>query len=308
MISRRELFGVGSALVSSTLIAKSEISLESKRVVRLAHFTDIHVQPEKNAPEGMKSALLHCQSLKDKPDLLVTGGDLIMDSFAANRERTKKQWDLFTKILGDYCELPVEHCIGNHDVWGWAKTVSGVQNNEDGYGKKWVMDVLGLDKPYRWFDRENWRFFVLDSTFQKGESYEGRIDEAQWHWFLSELQATPSDLYVCVITHIPILAACAYLDGNNEKTGDWVVPGAWMHLDARRFKDLFRKHKNVRVCLSGHIHLVDKVEYLGVTYICGGAVCGGWWNGNYQETSPGYGIVDLYDDGNFKYEYVAWMP
>lgn len=293
-------------MASSTFIATTEISPKSKRVVRFAHFTDIHVQPEKGASEGLKGALRHCHNLVDRPDLIITGGDLIMDSFGASRDRTKSQWDLFTKIFDEYCDLSVEHCIGNHDVWGWAQTASGARSDEDGYGKKWVMDVLGIEKPYRWFDRKNWRFFVLDSTFQIGESYEGRIDEDQWYWFTSELQSTPIDRYVCVITHIPILAACAYLDGENERSGDWVVPGSWMHLDARRFKDLFKKHKNIKVCLSGHIHLVDKVEYLGVAYICGGAVCGGWWNGKYQETAPGYGVVDLYEDGNFKYEYVNW--
>jgi len=52
-----------------------------------------------------------------------------------------------------------------------------------------------------------------------------------------------------------------------------------MHVDAAKIKDLFAKHKNVKLCLSGHLHLVDRVDYNGVTYLCDGAVCGGWWKG-----------------------------
>jgi 3',5'-cyclic-AMP phosphodiesterase len=108
------------------------------------------------------------------------------------------------------------------------------------------------------------------------------------------------------MSHIPILAVSPYLDGDNETTGNWVVPGAWMHLDARRFKTLFATHPNVRLCISGHIHLRDSAVYNGVTYACNGAVCGNWWRGNYQETKPGYAIVDLYNDGAFNIEYVQY--
>ena len=88
-----------------------------------------------------------------------------------------------------------------------------------------------------------------------------------------------------------------FLDGDLESTGSWVIPGAWCHIDARRIKNLFHQHPNVKVCLSGHIHLVDDVTYLGVRYLCNGAVCGGWWKGDYQEFAPAYALVDFYDDG-----------
>jgi hypothetical protein len=58
------------------------------------------------------------------------------------------------------------------------------------------------------------------------------------------------------------------------------------------------------------LHLVDKVLYNGVTYCCNGAVCAGWWKGDNQECDEGYGIVDLYDDGSIRNEYVSfgWRP
>jgi 3',5'-cyclic AMP phosphodiesterase CpdA len=76
-----------------------------------------------------------------------------------------------------------------------------------------------------------------------------------------------------------------------------------MHIDARRIKDLFREHPNVKLALSGHIHLKDRVDYNSVTYLCNGAVSGSWWGGPYQECPPGYALVDLFSDGSFEYEY-----
>jgi hypothetical protein len=79
-----------------------------------------------------------------------------------------------------------------------------------------------------------------------------------------------------------------------------------MHVDARKLKDMFLEHSNVKACLSGHIHLVDRVDYLGVSYYCNGAVSGAWWDGDYQECAPGYALVDLYDDGSVENVYVTY--
>jgi hypothetical protein len=40
-----------------------------------------------------------------------------------------------------------------------------------------------------------------------------------------------------------------------------------------------------------------------VTFICGGAVSGAWWKGRGTRCDEGYGLVNLYDDGTFEYEY-----
>ena len=71
-------------------------------------------------------------------------------------------------------------------------------------------------------------------------------------------------------------------------------------------KNLFRRHPNVNVCLSGHLHLVDDLTYLGVRYLCNGAVCGGWWKGAYQEFGPAYALLDFYDDGSVENQLVAY--
>lgn len=280
------------------------------RVLRVAHLTDIHVPPEPKGGEGFAACLRHIHALADRPDLIVNGGDMVMDSLGAGEDRMRVQWDLFTHILKTECTIPIEHCIGNHDVWGWDRNESPTTGKEPLFGKGWVMDAVGLSARYRSFDRAGWHFIFLDSTHPTDRgSYTARLDDEQFEWLAADLALHDPNTPTLLLSHIPILSACAYLDGDNEKSGNWNVPGAWMHIDARRIKDLFLKHPNVKLCLSGHIHLVDRVEYLGVTYLCNGAVCGGWWGGPYQECDCGYALLDLYDDGTFDSQYVnfGWV-
>lgn len=303
-MNRRD-FLVASA-AGLTLPTLATANPAPKRAVRIAHLTDIHVQPERGAIKGFEAALVHAQSQKDKPQMVMTGGDLVMDSLGATPERLKTEWDIYTSVLKQHCSLPVEHCLGNHDVWGWNDI--GKYGKESKFGKLYAQDRLALDAPYRSFDRAGWHFIVLDSTHRKaeGNGYIARLDDKQFEWLADDLAKTPKTTPVFVLSHIPIISVCSMFDGENEKTGNWVVPGSWMHIDARRIKDLFKKHPNVKLCVSGHEHLRDQVVYNDVTYVCAGAVSGGWWGGDYYECTYGYSLIDLYRDGTFRTEYVPY--
>jgi 3',5'-cyclic AMP phosphodiesterase CpdA len=293
------MVGVSLATAAAATLVRpaAGMGLAPRRVVRFAHMTDTHVQPEREAGAGFAAALHRVQCLADKPDFVFFGGDNVMNvDGSKGADRAAVQLDVWNHALRNELSLPYYHCIGNHDVLRMHPVD----------GKKWAADAFGLEHRYYAFERAGWKFIVLDSTSPEGGGYKGRLDEAQFEWLGGELAATPAATPVIVIGHIPILAACAYFDGDNEKSGDWRVPGAWMHIDARRIKDLFLRHPNVRLCLSGHIHLVDQVLYHGVTYCCNGAVSGGWWGGPCQEFQNGFGVVDLYDDGSFRNEYVTY--
>ncbi len=110
---------------------------------------------------------------------------------------------------------------------------------------------------------------------------------------------------VLVMSHIPILTATNLIEDNI--VNKWVMLGGDMHTDTAKIFNLFYQHPNVKLCLSGHIHLREKLVYNNVTYLCNGAVSGAWWNGNRRETAPGYGIIDLYADGNFEERNVNYM-
>jgi 3',5'-cyclic AMP phosphodiesterase CpdA len=172
------------------------------------------------------------------------------------------------------------------------------------------MDELGMKNRFYSFNapnRANWKFIVLDSCrYDSKNIYEARIDEEQYEWLKGELKNTPESTNISIVTHVPIISSTTFFDGSNESSGRWVVPSQWMHIDARRLKELFKKHKNVKLALSGHIHMHDEVNFLGVKYLCNGAVCGAWWNGNYQEFPPAYVILDLYDDGSSNHYFVPY--
>lgn len=286
-------------------VESKPINPNRKRVLRFAHITDIHVQPENKAPQGMEKTIEHLQAQKDKPEFVMTGGDLIMDAFGADADRTEKQWAVWKDVLKANLELPVAHCVGNHDVWGWNQQASKATGEEPLFGKRWALDVLELEKPYYSFDKAGWHWVVLDSTDRRGNGYVARLDDEQFEWLGSDLAAN-TEKPIIVVTHEPIMAICSFFDGENEKDDHWQIPGSWVHIDSRRIKDLFRKHPNVKLAISGHMHLVDRVEYLDVNYVCNGAVCGAWWFGNYHEFAPGYAVINLFDDGTFQREYVLW--
>jgi 3',5'-cyclic AMP phosphodiesterase CpdA len=279
-----------------------------KRAVRVAHLTDIHVEPEKRAGEGMAACFHHVQKLADKPALILTGGDHVMDSFDADDARTKVQWDLWSSVLRNECSIPVHPAIGNHDIWGWGKSKSKTTGGEPRWGKQRALEMLHLDERYYSFTQSGWRFIVLDSVQPLSDGREGytcHLDDSQFDWLERTLGETPAEQPVFVVSHVPILSITPLLwapyQYNNFQVGSWI-----MHSDCLKLKELFAKHPQVKICVSGHTHLVDRIDYNGVTYLCNGAVCGNWWGGRHKDCDEGYAIVDLYDDGSFEHEYVKY--
>ena len=280
-----------------------------KRGLRVAHLTDVHVSPDLGAPEGLAAALRHAQGQADRPDLILFGGDCIGDALATPKPNVLAQWEVWERALAAELRTPARACLGNHDIFGWNVRGDAAVRADPDYGKAMALERLEMPARHYSFDQGGWHFVVLDSMeFSHGnnQGYLARLDDEQFAWLEADLAATPAVTPVCVLSHIPILSVAAFLDGDLNGTGTWVVPGSWMHIDARRIKDLFARHPNVKVCLSGHLHMVDDVTYLGVRYLCDGAVCGGWWKGKWQEFGPAYALLDLYEDGSVERTMVAY--
>lgn len=305
ILTRRDAIasGLAAAALGPALMAAPNPARRS-RALRLAFLTDVHIQSERDAEAGFADCLAQVQSLADRPDLVVFGGDNVMNVDGdGGRERAPTQLGCWNRVIKRDLTLPSRTVIGNHDILALDPVD----------GRKWACDAFGLERSHYSWDQAGWRFVVLDSTSPNvlrgdGGGYKGLLDEAQFDWLDRTLRDTPEGTPVCILSHIPILSACVFFDGENDKSGDWVVPGAWMHIDARRIKDLFHRHGNVKLCLSGHLHLADDVRYLGVRYACGGAVSGAWWKGAYHETAPGYLLVDLNDDGStdVRFQETGW--
>ncbi len=278
-----------------------------KHVIRIAHLTDIHVKPDKVAEEGMARAFRNANDLNPKPDFIINGGDSIMDALEKTKEETAAQWKVYKTILKAENSLPVVHAIGNHDIWGWFSKFNGLQADKL-YGKQWAIEELGLPNRYYSFERAGWKFIILDSVQLNREGgYVAYIDTEQYAWLENELKTCAPTTHISIVSHVPILAMCSALFyGRPEPNGDFLTKRNQMHTDFFKLKALFKNYPNIRVCLSGHVHLQDEVNYLGITYYCNGAVSGAWWRGPFQDFPPAYAIIDYYDDGSFERWFVNY--
>jgi 3',5'-cyclic AMP phosphodiesterase CpdA len=319
-LSRREflaLSGLGAAALSAACsspipVSRLNSSVDSpppERACRIAHLTDFHILPQSYIQDQVAKAFRHVQALEDAPDFILNTGDSIMDSLKTSKEDAERQWQAFLEVVERECKLPIYHAIGNHDVWGWGLKEEALKKDPL-YGKGFALQKLGLSSPYYAFDHGGWHFIVLDSIHPANavskEPYIGLLDEEQFRWLEGEVQSVTAETPIAIASHIPILSACELFDGENERSGNWVVPAAWVHLDARRFRQLFLEHPNIRLCLSGHSHQHERIEYLGVTYLSDGAISGNWWMGSYMNFPPAYVIVDLFRDGSVRSQFVEY--
>lgn len=272
----------GSVLVSSSTLAENK---PKGRVLKVAHITDVHIRPEENVPAR---AIEWLEKVKQhQPDFFLNGGDSIHDASynGVSRERTLEQWEAWDQFQAKLSDYEVLSCIGNHDLW-WD-----VPNKEDEmYGKPYVVKRLGIPSPYYSFDKGNWHFIILDGN------HEGiSLGEEQMKWLENDLGNLAQGTPTLLMSHFPITSITNDLVGGQHK-------------DHKELKDLFFKHKDkVKVCLSGHQHLLDRAWYNGVHYFCNGSLSGFWWGDGdeqsagkqfYLETPPGYAILELFENGD----------
>ncbi|MDN3588178.1 metallophosphoesterase [Pedobacter aquatilis] len=275
--------------------------VDDKPVLRIAHITDVHLKNDLGAPAKFAKCLHHIQKQSPKVDFILNGGDVVFDMNKEQLTDIDAQWKLQHNIMKNECSLPVYYALGNHDIW-WNEDSKG----DVFYGKKYAMNQLQLNKPYYSFTKNGWKFIVLDSTHLDIDNtwYIGKLGDSQFAWLEEELKSTKPNTPVLVMSHIPILTALLMIE--DDIVNKWTMLGGDMHTDTSKIISLFYKYPNVKLALSGHLHMRDKVVYNNVTYLCNGAVSGAWWNGNRRETAPGYGVIDLYADGTFDEQYVNY--
>ena len=300
LIARRSLLKGLGGLASAPLLNNLSIPAD-KPVLRVAHFTDVHLKDDLGAPGKFVKCLHHIQNQSPKVDLLLNGGDIVFDMNKENLASIDAQWKLMHGIMKQESSLPIHYCLGNHDVWWYEDS-----KQTPTYGKHYALNQLQLSSPYYSFTQKGWKFIILDSTHQDIDDtwYIGKLGEKQFAWLENELNNTPATMPVLVMSHIPILTALLMIEDN--VVNRWEMLGGEMHTDTAKILGLFYKHKNVKLCLSGHLHMRDKVIYNDVAYLCNGAVSGAWWNGIRRETAPGYAVIDLYADGRFDERYVNY--
>ena len=304
---QRRKFLQNISLISATAVIPEIAAAETvkkKKHFRVAFISDIHIKALEVAEAGMKRALQHINQMTDQPDFIINGGDSIMDALAADKIKTQAQWELFNKIIHTENKLPLKYCLGNHDIWGWQ--LKEDIKTDPLYGKSWWLKQTGYSKTYYSFDHHDWHFIILDSVQENKGGYIALLDDEQFNWLENELNSN-TEKFTCIVSHIPIISFCSALFAKDMlPNGDWKLSRALLHTDAKKIKDLFKKHPNIKSCLSGHIHLQDEVNYLGIKYYCNGAVSGNWWDGPFQDFAPAYALFDFYSDGTVERKMIEY--
>ena len=295
-LTRRQ-FLTTSALATSS----GALLAEEPRDFTFAFLTDMHVQPERAAGQGYVQCLKHVNRHPAQPQFVITGGDLIMDALEVGQERIDVQWQLFDECM-KRLELPVHHTIGNHDVVGWsAKSI--VQPDAHDYGKKQFADRYGAGRTYRSFDHGGWHFILLDSIGQNPETrdYKGWIDDAQLDWLKQDLATTGKTRPIIMVSHIPFYSVWhQYLLGPQ-----FALDGKALVGNLHTFRKLFDNY-NLQLVLSGHGHIVERIELGRTTYLQGGAVSGMWWKGPVHGRPEGYGVITCRHDGTWSWSYESY--
>lgn len=279
-----------TALTGNVAGVNGQNTKRVKPVLTLAHITDVHIRPEEGVPVRFKECLKFVK--QHTIDFVLNGGDSIhaADYDDITRPRVTEQWDTWFDCMKQLSDYEIYSCIGNHDPW-WAAP----DKTDPMYGKEYVVKQLGIPHRYYSFSKKGWHFIILD-----GNNPGIKLDDEQYKWLEQDLAALPPGTPVLLMSHFPVFGATPVLVGGN-------------HSDNKKLKDLFYQHcDKVRVVLSGHNHLYDKVLYNNVWYCCNGAMSGFWWGkgdkesagpGYYLETPPGYAILKLYADGSVTNEY-----
>lgn len=263
---------------------------------KFAFFTDVHMQPEKNAPEGFKKAIDKANELD--LDFVILGGDNIRDGLGQDFERTELQYNLLDSML-KFFNMPVYLTMGNHDVFGlYGK--NGIDESHPYYGKKYFEKRIGAR--YYSFDHKNFHFVVLDGIgFKKHEKkYYGYVDDEQIKWLKSDLEKAGKNKPVIVSIHIPLVTVFGQVLGGSLNPND----SSYAIANSGKVIEIFREY-NVKLVLQGHLHYIEDIFIYGTRYLTGGAVCGKSWSGSNMNIEEGFMLISV-EGESVKWDYIDY--
>ena len=253
-----------------------------------AFFTDVHVEPEMDAPQGTALAMDVINA--SEAEFAINGGDHVFDALDAHKDRILEQYALYTQVESAL-NVPVHHVLGNHDVAGLQ---SGLSSHDPIFGKALFEKTFGTPTYYS-FLHKGVNFIVLDSIFVKGRHWYPQIDETQIEWLEQELESN-AQYSTIVISHVPLATSMgSYSPGSRSSIYDPVA-------NSEQVVPLLEKY-SVIALLQGHTHIVENVRHHGIEYVTGGAVCGNWWRGPQFGDREGVTFVTV-ENGTVTTKYV----
>jgi len=284
------LAAAGCALggVRAQAAEKSRLAQVASGSFTFAFFTDVHIEPEMDAPQGTALAMDVINA--SEAEFAICGGDHVFDALGAHKERIIEQYELY-KETEKALRMPVWHVLGNHDVAGLD---TGMSRHDSIFGKA-MFEQMFKTPTYYSFAHKGVSFIVLDSILVEGREWRPEIGLEQLLWLERVLAANAANPMI-VISHVPLVTSMAsYGPGSNDKkyrpviNSDVVIP-------------ILEKY-NVIALLQGHTHIVENIERHGTRFITGGSVCGKWWSGAQYGDHEGVTFVTV-EDGAVSTRYV----
>lgn len=287
-------------LLSSVLLfACVQKEPESQPLFSFVYLTDIHVQPERHAMEGLSQALTRVNALE--PELILTGGDMIMDALGQSYGRADSLYDIYEQLTSSVT-IPIYHTLGNHEVFGLYEQ-SGISEDHVEYGKQMFLNRMKLEQAYYSFDHKGWHFIILDGIgFTENRRYYGHIDSLQLEWLAKDLESVGPDTPVIMSTHIPLVSVYPQLVNGSQKP----VGRGYLVTNANEVMDIIEPY-NVKLVLQGHLHHLEEIYARGIHFVTAGAVSARWWLGAYEGTEEGFLDVEVFQDSvSWKYIDYGW--
>lgn len=310
------LTGVGTAVLGASIAslrgpaAFAEVAPKTneRAAFRFVYFPDTHLRDEFGSAEGLAAALQAVERLQPRPAFILTGGDLCHDLRALDLAPAQRRANLFVEIWRANTSLPSYHMLGNHDPAGWG--AGEVPEDHPDYAFGLMQRVLGLERRYYSFDHGGWHFVVLDNVhLTTPGKHVGYVDEDQLAWLREDLRQSRGRPAI-VAMHVPPLTASEFLTSRasqDAEKGQWRLGFDRMSRNPGELLAALGE-SDVRAILSGHLHLVERLELSGHTFLCAGSVSGQQWMGprRGRDTPEGFGVLDLKPDGTFDWTYQAF--
>lgn len=282
--------------------AHQDKTTKREKLFTFIHFSDIHIQPEQGGKEGFLAAIAKMNSLK--PDFVMSGGDLVMDSLDADETRATQLYDLYLDCAKKF-EVPLYNVMGNHEVFG-INVPDKVSINHPLWGKEMFKKRIGNGTTWNSFDHKGVHFVLLDSIGivknpdKPGHHYIGQIGEEQLAWLKEDLAKIDPATPVIAASHIPIFTL--YMQVKHGPT--FPTEDRLAITDGRALYELLASHRLFGY-LQGHIHVNELYVYKKMQFIDTGAVCGAWWTGALDGHPEGFNLVTVWNDG-ITTEYITY--
>jgi predicted MPP superfamily phosphohydrolase len=212
------------------------------KIYHIGFVTDAHAKFSTSAAGIKMASKIPMQSFVSEmndifhPDFVVDGGDFI-DGTRRFGEKSMQDFSLFSKIFEEI-QAPKYRVLGNHELRGMSRETWIKENN--------------YEKSYYYFDYENLRVIVFDSTLVSGIKNSTFEYEKQYIW-LEDILKNSKGYKKIIFTHYPFIPA---------------LRKAMPLQEVEKFNKLVSQY-GVRAVFSGHVEVpfYEKIILLESNYI-----------------------------------------